>query len=111
MKSLNIKALPKFINVLKSSKNIFTDNRRSHFLLKNAGKRKWEEVKKDNAEQLRNTLKENRLLQDKIEKLHEKMVKYEDTQNELLADIGKLCKLYQEGIINFDGEYIPGDHD
>ena len=55
--------------------------------------------------------KENRLLQDKIENLHEKMVKYEDTQNELLAEIGKLCKLYQEDIINSDGEYIPGDHD
>ena len=85
MKSLNIKALPKFINILKSSKNISTDNGRSHFPLETAGKRKWEEVKKDDAEQLRNTQKENRLLQDKIEKLHEKMVKYEDTQNELLA--------------------------
>ena len=61
--------------------------------------------------QLRNTLKENRLLQDKIEKLHEKMAKYEDTQNELLSDRGKLCKLYQEDIINSDDEYIPGDHD
>ena len=68
-------------------------------------------MKKDDAEQLRNTLKENLLLQDKIEKLHEKMVKYEDTQNELLAEIGKLCKLYQEDIINSDGEYIPADHD
>ena len=68
-------------------------------------------MKKDDAEQLRNTLKENRLLQDKIEELHEKMVKYEDAQNELLADRGKLCKLYQEGIINSDGEYIPEDHD
>ena len=61
--------------------------------------------------QLRNTLKENRLLQDKIEKLHEKMAKYEDTQNELLSDRGKLCKLYQLDIINSDDEYIPGDHD
>ena len=47
MKSLNIKALTKFINKLKSSKNISNDNGRSHFLLKTAGKRKWEEVKKD----------------------------------------------------------------
>ena len=75
MKSLNIKAYPKFINILKSSKNISNNNGRSHFLLKTAGKRKCEEVKKDDTEQLRNTLKENRLLQDKIEKLHEKMVK------------------------------------
>ena len=111
MKSLNIKALPEFINILKSSKNISTDNGRFHFLLKTAGKRKWEEVKKDDAEQLRYTLKENRILQDKIEKLHEKMVKYEDAQNGLLADRGKLCKLYQEGIINSDGVYILGDHD
>ena len=79
MKSLNIKALHEYVNILKSSKNISTDNGRSHFLLKTAGKRKWEKVKKDDAEQLRYTLKENRLLQDKIEKLHEKMVKYDDT--------------------------------
>ena len=111
MKSLNIKALSEFTNILKSSKNLFTDNGRSRFQLKTAGKRKWEEVKKDDAEQLRNILKENRLLQDKIEKLHEKIAKYKDTQNELLAEIGKLCKLYQEDIINSDGEYIPGDHD
>ena len=78
MKSLNIKVLLEFINILKSSKNISTDNGRSHFLLKTAWLHKWEEVKKDNAEQLRYTLEENRLLQDKIEKLHEKMVKYED---------------------------------
>ena len=58
MKSLNIKALPEFINILKSSKNISTDNGRSHFLLKTAGKSKWEEVKKDDAEQLQNTQKE-----------------------------------------------------
>ena len=55
--------------------------------------------------------KRNRLLQNKVEKLHEKMVMYGDTQNELLADRGKLCKLYQEDIINSDGEYIPRDHD
>ena len=52
MKSLNIKALPEFINILKSSKNISNDKGRSHFLLKIAGKRKCEEVKKDDAEQL-----------------------------------------------------------
>ena len=52
MKSLNIKTFPKFINILKSSKNISTDNGRSHFLLKTAGKRKWEKVKKDDVEQL-----------------------------------------------------------
>ena len=111
MKSFNVKALPEFVNIFQSSKNISTDKGRSHFLIKTAGKRKWEEVKKDDAEQLRWTVKENKLLQDKIDKLHERIVKYESVQNDLLADRGKLCKLYEEGIVNSDGEYIPGDHD
>ena len=111
MKSFNLKALPEFISIFQSSKSISTDHGRSHFLLKTAGKRKWEEVKKDDAEQLRCTVKENKLLRDKIDKLHERIFKYESVQNELLADRGKLCKLYEEGIVNSDGEYLPGDHD
>ena len=62
-------------------------------------------------EQLRCTVKENKLLQDKIDKLHERIVKYESVLDELLADRGKQCKLYEEGIVNSDGEYLPGDHD
>ena len=108
MKSFNVKALPEFIDIFQSSRNISTDRGRSHFLLKGAGKRKWEEVKKDDAEQLRDTLKENKLLQEKIDKLHENIAKYESAQDELLADRGKLWKLYEEGIVDSDGEYKLG---
>ena len=109
MKSFNIKALPEFINIFQSSKNISTDNGRSHFLLKTAGKRKWEEVKKDDEELLRDTIKENKLLQDKIAGLQNSIAKYEANQEELLADRGKLWKLYEEGIVDSDGEYKLGD--
>ena len=47
----------------------------------------------------------------KIEELNENISKYESNQEVLLADRGKLWKLYEEGIIDSEGEYKPGDHD
>ena len=57
MKVLNVKVLPEFMHIFQSSKNLSTEHWRSHFQLKAAGKRKWEEVEKDDAEQLWDTLK------------------------------------------------------
>ena len=65
-KSMNIKVLPEFANIFESSKNISTERGRSHFLIKAAGKRKWEDVKREDEEQLQETLKQNQLLQEKL---------------------------------------------
>ena len=43
-------------------------------------------------------------LQSKIFSLEEKINEYETNQNDLLNDRGKLVKLYEEGVINSDGE-------
>ena len=41
-----------------------------------------------------------------IKSLEFKIDEYEKNQDELLADRGKLVKLYQEGDIDSDGEYV-----
>ena len=45
-------------------------------------------------------------LQTEIIFLKEKINEYEHNQNDLLNDRGKLVKLYQEGIIDSDGDFI-----
>ena len=108
---MNVKVLPEFVNIFKSSKNISTERGRSHFLLKTAGKRKWDEVKEEDVEQLRNYAKQNQLLEEKITNMQERINEYAKNQDELLEDRGKLVKLYQEGIIDSDGEYKNVNHE
>ena len=40
----------------------------------------------------------------KINRLEDKIIKYDDTQSVLLEDKEKLCKLYEAGYIDSDGE-------
>ena len=102
---MNIKVLPEFANIIESSKNISTERGRSHFLIKAAGKRKWEDVKREDEEQLQETLKQNQLLQEKLNSMKGKIDEYQRNQDELLKDREKLVKLDNEGVIDSDGEY------
>ena len=110
-KSMNVKVLPEFVNIFQSAKNISTERGRSHFLIKTARKRKWDQVKEEDVEQLHNTIKQNKLLEDKIAKMKEKIDEFEKIQDKLLIDRGKLVKLYQEGIVDSDGEYKEQDNE
>ena len=60
---------------------------------------------KKNAEQLPNLAIQNQYLEGMINKMKEKIEEYAKNQDELLIDWGKLVKLYQEGIVDLDGEY------
>ena len=104
MKSMNIKVLPEFASIFESSKNISTERRRSHFLIKTSRKRKWEEVKREDEEQLHETAKLNQILQEKVNSMKSRIDEYEKNKDELLKDREKLVKLYDEGIIDSDGE-------
>ena len=106
-KSMNFKVLQYFWK----AKNISTERGSSHFLIKTAGKRKWEDVKNEDAEQLRVTAKDNKLLHEKITIMQERIDAYEKTQDELLLDRGKLVKLYDQEVIDSDGEYKYEDHE
>ena len=68
-------------------------------------------MKNEDAEQLRVTAKDNKLLQEKITKMQERIDAYEKTQDELLIDRGMLVKLYDQGVIDSDGEYKYEDHE
>lgn len=85
-KSLNIKALPEFIEVFKKAKNISTINGRSHFLIKRAGRRKWDEVKKDDPQMLKDEVAKSKKLEQEIERLSGKLEmlshRYEDVKDE-----------------------------
>ena len=102
---MNVKILPEFVNIFESAKNISTERGRTHFLLKTAGKRKWENIIKEDAVQLRNLAIQNQHLEGMINKMKEKIDEYAKNQDELLIDRGKLAKLYKEGIVDSDCEY------
>ena len=80
---MNVKALPEFVGIFKASQNISTVNGRSHFLIKSAGKLKWEEVKKDDGEQLQEEIKLNDNLRREIEKLKDKIEYFKQREDEL----------------------------
>ena len=104
-RSMNVKILPEFVNIFESAKSISTERGRTHFLLKTAGKRKWENIIKEDAVQLRNLAIQNQHLEGMINKMKEKIDEYAKNQDELLIDRGKLAKLYKEGIVDSDCEY------
>ena len=101
--------MPEFAKIFESSKNLSTRRGRSHFLIKAAGKLKWEDVKRENEEQLQETLKKNQLLQEKLNSMKGKINEYQKNQDELLKDREKLVKLDDKGVIDFDREYISED--
>ena len=85
-KRMNEKALPEFVGIFKASQNISTVNGRSHFLIKSAGKRKWEEVKKDDGEQLQEEIKLNDNLRREIEKLKDKIEYFRQREDKLVQE-------------------------
>ena len=105
-KRMNVVAIPEIIDIFAKSQNVSISKGKSHYLMrdfKSGIKRKnpEEEMKVDEKWD-RNVEK----LQTEIIFLKEKINEYEHNQNDLLNDRGKLVKLYQEGIIDSDGDFI-----
>ena len=103
-KKLSVKALPEFIHIFKNSNNVSVENWRTNHLIKKFGKRKWDEIENTDRDKLKDANKNIELLMSEIDRLEEKIIKYEDTQNALLEDKDKLYKLYEAGYIDSDGE-------
>ena len=105
MKSrLNVEAIPEIVNIFAKSQNVSVSKGKSHFLMRGDQgywKRKHpdEEMKVDNDQ-----LKIIEELSHKITSLEEKIDDYAKNEHELLLDREKLVKLYQEGVIDSDGE-------
>ena len=103
-KKLSVKALPELIHIFKNSNNVSVENGRTNHLIKKFGKRKWDEIENTDRDKLKDANKNIELLKSEIDRLEEKIIKYEDTQNALLKDKDKLYKLYEAGYIDSDGE-------
>ena len=103
-KDLKVNALPQLLDLFSKSKNLSIFNGRSHFLLRDAPrKRKVYEMETDNSllKAAQSKIKE---LENKTNEQYNQLTKYEETQESLLKDKEKLCKLYEMGYINSDGE-------
>ena len=83
-------------------------SRRFSQLLKPSRKRKREEVEEENKERLSERLESAKLEKEKvIEKLKEQKAMFEDVKIKYVEDEDKLHKLFDMGIIDNEGEYIP----
>ena len=103
-KKLNVMALPEFIDIIQKSNSISVQKGRSHFLIKACGKRKWVEVEEDDAELLRKTVRENSELTSTIKDLDKKINWYRSQEDENFKNKDALVKLYEQEIIDSDGE-------
>ena len=107
MKSrLNVFAIPEIISIFSKSQNVSVSKGKSHFLMRdcNVG------IKRKNPdEEMKEDINHNKKIDElktTIKSIEFKIDEYEKNQDELLADRGKLVKLYQEGVIDSDGEYV-----
>ena len=66
-------------------------------------KRKADEMETDHSH-LKAAQSKIKELENKTNKKYNQLIKYEETQESLLKDKEKLCKLYEMGYINSDGE-------
>ena len=105
MKSrMKVEAIPEITNIFAKSQNVSVSKGKSHFLMREIQrdrKRKHpdEESKEDNQQ-----LKKIEELNLKIASLEQKIDEYDKREDDLLIDRGKLAKLYEEGVIDSDGE-------
>ena len=97
--------IPEIISIFSKSQNVSVSKEKSHLLMRdcNVG------IKRKNPdEEMKEDINHNKKidkLKTTIKSLEFKIDEYEKNQDELLADRGKLVKLYQEGVIDSDGEY------
>ena len=104
-RGLQVEAVPEIISIFSRSKNVSLMNGRTYFLLRkkrNPGKGSLLDREMEEAEETKENITK---LTSKIEELEEKINVHQRREDELLQDKEKLCKLYELGIIDSDGEY------
>ena len=105
-RGLQVEAVPEIVSIFSRSKNVSLMNGRTYFLLRkkrNPWKRSLLDREMEEAEETKENITK---LTSKIEELEEKINVHQRREDELLQDKEKLCKLYELGIIDSDGEYI-----
>ena len=105
-RGLKVEAIPEIISIFSRSKNVSVMNGRTHFLMrkeKHQSKRSYQDRVMNDAEVTKENISK---LTDKIKDLEEKINAHQNREDLLLQDKEKLCKLYELGVIDSDGEYI-----
>ena len=105
-RGLKVEAIPEIVSIFSRSKNVSVMNGRTHFLLrkgKHHGKKSLQDREMQDAEEAKENISR---LTNKIKELEERVNVHQSRENSLLQDKEKLCKLYELGIIDSDGEYI-----
>ena len=89
-------------------KNLKGQNGRFSQLLRPSRKRKREDVEEENKERFIEGFESAQLEKDKaIEKLKEQITNFEKLKMKYLENDDKLQKLFDMGVIDNEGEYIP----
>ena len=89
-------------------KNLKGQSGRFSQLLRPSRKRKREDVEEENKERLIEGFESAQLEKDKaIEKLKEQITNFEKLKMKYLENEDKLQKLFDMGVIDNEGEYIP----
>ena len=83
---------------------VLVQNGKTHYLLKAAGRRKWNQMEDDNRDRLMKAKDEAMRLNETINSLQQKIEYYRNRDAEYLENKEKLVKLYQQDIINSDGK-------
>ena len=100
---LDVEAIPEIVNIFTKSKNVSYMNGITHFLmrrqLKNR-KRKIHDIEMDLNEETKNEIKNYK---EKINDLQKEIEQYQRTDDDLLQDKEKLCKLYEYRVIESYG--------
>ena len=105
-KGLDLAAIPEIAKIFSESHNISYEKGRSHFIMRDfKRKRKWYEIEDDMKVDLQGTNKFDELNL-KIKQLEDKVALHAEREEELLKDKEKLVILYENGIIDSDGEAI-----
>ena len=105
-KGLDLAAIPEIAKIFSESHNISYEKGRSHFIMRDfKRKRKWYEIEDDMKVDLQGTNKFDELNL-KIKQLENKVALHAEREEELLKDKEKLVILYENGIIDSDGEAI-----
>ena len=103
-RKMSVKALPEFISIFWKSDCVSVQNGKTHYLLKAAGRRKWNQMEDDNRDRLMKAKDEAMILNETINSLQQKIEYYRNRDAEYLENKEKLVKLYQQDIIDSDGE-------
>ena len=107
--NLNVLVKPEFMNIFKNSQSISTQKGKTHFLTRPPTLTKSQLMLKNIEKEKEKSDSKVEFLKTELLKLKDKIAIMEENQKEAADNEAKLAKLYDQGIINEDGDLISND--